>query len=71
MFKIFAVICFMQIGSLPQDLCFTSEVPLKFKSISECSLSMNRISNYMDEDLKEKNISIAFICKEKLTPINT
>ena len=61
----------MQIGSLPQDLCFTSEVPLKFKDISKCTLSMNRMADYMDEDLKEKNISIAFLCREKLTPINT
>jgi len=70
MYIIIAVICFMQIGSLKQDLCFTSEVPLEFKDVAECSSEMHNISNYMDKDLKEKNVSISFFCKEKITPIN-
>ena len=70
MFKILAVICFMQVGELKQELCFHSEVPLKFKTIEECSVAMNNLADYMDTDLVARSSSIAFFCRPKITPID-
>ena len=64
MFKIFAVICFMGAGSLEQDLCFKSEVPLQFNSNKECQVSLDGLVNYLDEDLKERNVSLILTCGE-------
>ena len=64
MFKIFAVICFMGAGSLEQDLCFKSEVPLHFNSNTECQVSLDGLVNYLDEDLKGRNVSLILTCGE-------
>ena len=72
MFKIFAVICFMGAGSLEQDLCFKSEVPLKFNTNTECQVSLDGLANYLDEDLKERNVSLMLTCatNKKIEKIN-
>ena len=72
MFKISAMICFLAIGSNEMDLCFKSEVPLKFKTEDICKMEMDSIIDYMDADLTEREISILFKCiKEKAKEINT
>ena len=62
MFKIFAVICFMGAGSLEQDLCFKSEVQLKFNTNTESQVALDGLANYLDEDLKERNVSLMLTC---------
>ena len=62
MFKIFAVICFLNIGALDQTLCFKSNVPISFKDFNECSYALNHIADYMDYDLKERKLTVIFRC---------
>ena len=64
MFKISAMICFLAIGSNEMDLCFKSEVPLKFKTEDICKMEMDSIIDYMDADLTERNTTILFKCEE-------
>ena len=52
----------MGAGSLEQDLCFKSEVPLKFNTNTECQVSLDGLANYLDEDLKERNVSLMLTC---------
>ena len=70
MFKLLAVICFMQVGELKQDLCFQSSVPLEFKNKVECTTVMNNLANYMDKDLVKRQASIVLYCKQDVTPID-
>ena len=69
MFKILNIVILLIHQSLKQDLCFHSEVPLKFKTIEECSVAMNNLADYMDTDLVARSSSIAFFCRPKITPI--
>ena len=62
MFKIFAVICFLNIGALDQTLCFKSNVPISFKDFNECNYALDNIADYMDYDLKERKTTIVFKC---------
>ena len=62
MFKIFATICFLSIGSSDQTLCFKSEVPLNYQDIKSCTLDRDRIVEYLHEDLVERQVSILFTC---------
>ena len=65
MFKILAVICFVDIGELQQDLCFRSEVPLQFDTVQHCANNMNNLADYLTLDLEERNVSIVFRCTEQ------
>ena len=62
MFKIFAVICFLNIGTLDHGLCFKSNVPMLFKDFNECNYALDNIADYMDYDLKERKTTIVFKC---------
>ena len=70
MFKMLAIVCFMQVGIQKQDLCFPSEVPLRFHTKEECRHTMNYLADYMNNDLKERNTAITFICKKEKHSIN-
>ena len=70
MFKIFAVLCLMNIGELGQDLCFKTQVPLNFNNTVECQTTLNKLVDYLDADLKEREVTIIFGCKEDLQKIN-
>tara|TARA_R100001594_G_scaffold148564_1_gene204060 strand:+ start:598 stop:816 length:219 start_codon:yes stop_codon:yes gene_type:complete len=67
MFKIFCVICFAQMGSLKHTLCFQSSIPLTFTTKEECVLERDKIIDYMNQDLLERNVSIMFSCKDTAT----
>ena len=67
MFKIFAVICFLSVGDLGHNLCFKSEVPLEFKDIPSCEFVLDNLIDYMDKDLKERQTTIIFKCKNNET----
>ena len=62
MFKIFAMICMLNVGDLDQTLCFKSEVPLNFNDNIECNLAKNSLANYLDADLKERKLTVIFQC---------
>ncbi len=62
MFKIFATICFLSIGSNQTTLCFKSEVPLQYEDIKTCNLDRDRIVEYMHNDLVERSVTILFKC---------
>ena len=64
MFKIFCVICFTQMGSLQNTLCFPSDIPLEFDTLDQCKLEKDRIIAYMHKDLVDRKTSIHFLCKE-------
>ena len=63
MFKIFAAICFINMGDMNNTLCFRSEVPTTFKDFTQCNLAVDDIVNYMHEDLQEREVSIVFKCQ--------
>ena len=62
MFKIFAMICMLNIGELDQTLCFKTEVPLSFNDNIECNLTKNNLADYLDSDLKERKLTVIFRC---------
>ena len=62
MFKIFAMICMLNVGELDQTLCFKSEVPLNFNNNLECNLAKNNLADYLDADLKERKLTVIFRC---------
>ena len=66
MFKIFCVICFTQIGSLSNTLCFPSSIPIEYKTLEQCNLEKDKIIAYMHKDLVDRETSIMFVCKENL-----
>jgi hypothetical protein len=70
MFKIFAVICFLNIGTLDQTLCFKSNVPVLFNDSKECNYALDNIADYMDYDLKERKTTIVFKCSSDWSNTN-
>ena len=64
MFKIFASICFLSMGTQSQTLCFKSEVPINYNDIKQCTYDRDKIVDYMHMDLVERNITILFTCSE-------
>lgn len=66
MFKILATICFLSIGEQSQTLCFKSEVPVDFENLEICIENRDKIINYMNQDLIEREAAILFKC----TPLN-
>ena len=73
MFKISALICFLAVGTHNIDLCFNSQVPLKFKNIEQCRTELNKLIDYTNADLQERNTRIVFSCvkEEKVETIET
>mgnify|MGYP001336877050 CR=1 FL=1 len=65
MFKIFTTVCFLAVGVEEQNLCMQGYLPLTKPIISaeSCSKSVNEIAEYIDEDFKQRKISIYFECR--------
>ena len=66
MFKIFCVVCFTQMGTLQNTICFPSSIPIEFDTIEQCNLEKDRIANYMHKDLVERNASVYLQCAENI-----
>ena len=62
MFKIYAMICMLNVGALDQTLCFKSEVPLQFNDNLQCNISKNQLADYLDADLRERKLTVIFKC---------
>ena len=70
MFKIFAMICMLNVGDLDQTLCFKSEVPLIFNNSSECSLAKERLVDYLHADMVERKLTVIFKCNSSMENTN-
>ena len=69
-FKIFAVLCLVNVGDLNQNLCFKTQVPLDFKNRIDCQMNLNKLVDYLDADLKERQITLIMGCKENQLQYN-
>lgn len=70
MFKIFAMICMLNVGELDQTLCFKGEVPLIFNDPSECSLAKERLVDYLHADMVERKLTVIFKCNSSMENTN-
>jgi hypothetical protein len=70
MFKIFAMICMLNVGELDQTLCFKSEVPLNFNDPKECNLAKKRIVDYLHADMVERKLTVVFQCGSNIGNTN-
>jgi hypothetical protein len=52
MFKIMAMICFLGVGNLQQNLCFNANIPHEFKTMPECMQYVKMTINRLDADFK-------------------
>jgi hypothetical protein len=69
-FKIFAVLCIINAGDLNQNLCFKTEVPLDFKNIIDCQMNLNKLVDYLNADLKKRQITLIMKCNPDMEKIN-
>jgi len=70
MFKIFAMICMLNVGELDQTLCFKAEVPLIFNDPKECSLAKERLVDYLHADMVERKLTVIFKCNTDIENTN-
>jgi hypothetical protein len=67
MFNIVATICFLQLTTLP-TFCFKdATINIDFETENECLVKRNMFIYEIDQDLKDKNISMFLSCKPKIT----
>ena len=64
MFKILATVCFLSVGIGEQNLCMQGWIPMTqpIATIQACNQSINEISEYIDEDFKQRRVSIYLQC---------
>tara|TARA_Y100000004_G_scaffold34348_1_gene36700 strand:- start:1949 stop:2170 length:222 start_codon:yes stop_codon:yes gene_type:complete len=64
MFKILATVCFLSVGIGKQNLCMQGWIPMTqpIATIQACNQSINEISEYIDEDFKQRRVSIYLQC---------
>ena len=70
MFKIFAMICMLNVGELNQTLCFKSEVPLIFNNPNECSLAKDNLRDYLHADMVERKLTVILSCNTPMENTN-
>ena len=73
MFKILATVCFLSVGIVEQILCMQGWLPMTkpIATIQECNQSITEISEYIDQDFKQRRISIYLQCvKEETNNVN-
>ena len=44
--------------------------PLDFKNNLDCQISMNKLADYLDTDLKERQVTLAMVCAQEEQKIN-
>ena len=62
MYFIQVMICFLQVANATTPICFPSAIPLEYKTIEECKVSLNSLIELIDEDLKGRKISMVMKC---------
>ena len=73
MFKILATVCSLSVGIGEQNLCMQGWLPMTkpIATIQECNQSITEISEYIDQDFKQRRISIYLQCvKEETNHVN-
>lgn len=64
MWFINTLICLVQIGSLQQTLCFENvQIPISFKDYNSCNVAVDNLVDYLNDDLKKRQITIIFKCE--------
>ena len=64
MFKILATVCFLSVGIGEQNLCMQGWIPMPqpIATLQACTQSVKEISDYIDEDFKQRRVSIYLQC---------
>ena len=62
MYIISVMVCFMSLTSIPAPLCFPSTIPVEWKTITECRKGIDNIIKVLDEDMKERRVSLMMKC---------
>ena len=64
MIKILATVCFLSVGAEKQDLCMSGFIPMTTPliTVEECSVAIKDISEYVNQDFKERNIAMNLRC---------
>ena len=57
-----ALICFMGVGNLQQNLCFNASIPHEFKTMPACMEYVKITINKLDSDFKKRKVTMAFKC---------
>ena len=73
MFKILATVCILSVGIGEQNLCMQGWLPMTkpIATIQACNQSITEISEYIDQDFKQRRISIYLQCvKEETNNVN-
>ncbi len=64
MFKILATVCFMAVGVEESNLCMQGYIPMTQPLVTaeECTVAIKDISEYVNQDFKERNIAMNLQC---------
>jgi len=71
MFNIVAIICFLQLTNLPTACFSNATVAFDFPTKDECLLKRNILVDEIDQDLRDRNVSMMLYCVEKIQTENT
>ena len=70
MFKITALICFLGMGSLQQNLCFNADIPHLFPNTAECMEYVKASILKLDKEFVKRKVTMAFKCETVLKKMN-
>ena len=62
MWYIATIICLIGMGESNFDMCFKTEVPVKFNTYEECNIAIDNIVSYTNEDLIKRNSTLIMKC---------
>ena len=71
MFNIVAIICFLQLTNLPTACFSNATIAFDFPTQEDCLLKRNVLADEIDQDLKDRNVSMMLYCVEKIQTENT
>ncbi len=71
MFNIVATICFLQLTNLPPVCLANAYIAYDFATKDECLLKRNILVQEIDQDLKDRNVSMFLYCVDKVTVRST
>tara|TARA_R100001082_G_scaffold102566_1_gene72772 strand:- start:260 stop:481 length:222 start_codon:yes stop_codon:yes gene_type:complete len=62
MYFIQVMICFLQLANATTPVCFPSGIPLEYKTMEQCKVSLDSLVELINEDLKERKVSMVMRC---------
>ena len=66
-----AIICFLQLTNLPTAGFSNATVAFDCPTKDECLLKRNILVDEIDQDLRDRNVSMMLYCVEKIQTENT